>query len=102
MKIENYIDQKFNQAALNHLKSQIVMEIKNDLDNNNTNTQKWKPNASEQWLQPFYREFRRPLTRTNYKKFVLLLSLTIFDNNQNNKTLDQIPENLSLIFTKRK
>ena len=47
-------------------------------------------------------EFRRPLTRANYKKFVLLLSLTIFDNNQNNKTLDQIPENLSLIFTKRK
>ena len=35
-KIENYIDQKFYQPALNHLKSQIITEIKNDIDNNNT------------------------------------------------------------------
>ena len=35
-KMENYIDQKFYQPALNHLKSQIITEIKNDIDNNNT------------------------------------------------------------------
>ena len=49
-----------------------------------------------------FTESLEALTRTNYKKFVLLLSLTSFDNNQNNKTLDQIPKNLNLIFTKRK
>ena len=30
-KIENYIDQKFGQAALKHLKLEILMEIKKDL-----------------------------------------------------------------------
>ena len=33
-KIENYIDQKFDQATLKHLKFQILREIKNDLDQN--------------------------------------------------------------------
>ena len=33
-KIENYIDQKFDQATLKHLKFQILREIKNDLDKN--------------------------------------------------------------------
>ena len=37
VKKENYIDQKFDHAALNHLKPQLIMEIKNDLDNNNNN-----------------------------------------------------------------
>ena len=39
-KIENYIDQKFDQAALKHLKLQILTEIKNDLDKDNTNIKK--------------------------------------------------------------
>ena len=39
-KIENYIDQKFDQAALKHLKFQILTEIKNDLSKNNTNIKK--------------------------------------------------------------
>ena len=33
-KLENYIDQKFDQATLKHLKFQILREIKNDLDQN--------------------------------------------------------------------
>ena len=33
-KIQNYIDQKFDQATLKHLKFQILREIKNDLDQN--------------------------------------------------------------------
>ena len=36
-KIKNYIDQKFHQAAVQPLKFQILMEIKNDLDKDNTN-----------------------------------------------------------------
>ena len=39
-KIENYIDQKFDQAALKHLKFQILTEIKNDLNKNNTSIKK--------------------------------------------------------------
>ena len=39
-KIENYIDQKFDQAALKPLKFQILMDIKNDLDKDNTNIKK--------------------------------------------------------------
>ena len=39
-KIENYIDQKFDQAALKHLKFQVSTEIKHDLDKNNTNIKK--------------------------------------------------------------
>ena len=39
-KIENYIDQKFHQAALKHLKFQILTEIKNDLDKGITNIKK--------------------------------------------------------------
>ena len=39
-KIENYIDQKFDQAGLKHLKTQILTEIKNDFDKNNTNIEK--------------------------------------------------------------
>ena len=41
-KIENYIDQKFDQAALKHLKFQILTEIKNGFDNNNPNIKKKK------------------------------------------------------------
>ena len=41
-KIENYIDQKFDQTALKHLKFQILSEIKNDLDKDNTNIKKKK------------------------------------------------------------
>ena len=39
-KIENYIDQKFDQAALKHLKFQILTEIKNGLNKNNTSIKK--------------------------------------------------------------
>ena len=39
-KIENYIDQKFDQAALKHLKFQILTEIKNDFNKNNTSIKK--------------------------------------------------------------
>ena len=39
-KIENYIDQKFDQVALKHLKFQILTKIKNDLDKDNTNIKK--------------------------------------------------------------
>ena len=39
-KIENYIDQKFDQAALKHLEFQILTEIKNDLNKNNTSIKK--------------------------------------------------------------
>ena len=39
-KIENYIDQKFDQAALKHLEFQILTEIKDDLDKDNTNIKK--------------------------------------------------------------
>ena len=39
-KIENYIDQKFDQAALKHLKFQILTEIKNDLNKSNTSIKK--------------------------------------------------------------
>ena len=49
----NYIIQKFDQVALNHLKSQITTEIKNDLDNNNTNIKKWNPKSSEQRLRSY-------------------------------------------------
>ena len=53
-KIENYIDQKFDQAALKHLKFQILTEIKNDLDKNNTNIKKkWNPKSSEQRLRRY-------------------------------------------------
>ena len=39
-KIENYIDQKFDQAALKHLKFQILTEIKNGFNKNNTSIKK--------------------------------------------------------------
>ena len=39
-KIENFIDQKFDQAALKHLKFQILTEVKNDLNKNNTSIKK--------------------------------------------------------------
>ena len=39
-KIENYIDQNFDQAALKRLKFQILTEIKNDLNKNNTSIKK--------------------------------------------------------------
>ena len=39
-KIEIYIDQKFDQAALKHLKFQILTEIKNGLNKNNTSIKK--------------------------------------------------------------
>ena len=39
-KIENYIDQKFDLAALKHLKTQTLTEIKIGLYKNNTNINK--------------------------------------------------------------
>ena len=36
-KIENYINKKYDQIALEHLKSQIVKEIKHEFTNNDTN-----------------------------------------------------------------
>ena len=52
-KIENYIDRKFDQAAMNFLRYQVLTEIKNELDNNNTNIKKkWNPKSSEQQLPP--------------------------------------------------
>ena len=39
-KIKNYIDEKFDQVALKHRIFQILTEIKNDLDKNNTNIKK--------------------------------------------------------------
>ena len=35
--MENSIDQKFDQVALKHVKFQVLTELKNDLDKNNTN-----------------------------------------------------------------
>ena len=35
-KMENSIDQKFDQVALKHVKFQVLTELKNDLDKNNT------------------------------------------------------------------
>ena len=37
MKIEDYINKKYDQIALEHLKSQIVKEIKHEFTNNDTN-----------------------------------------------------------------
>ena len=52
-KIENFIDQKFDQAAVKHLKFQILTEVKNDLNKNNTSIKKkWNPKSSEQRLRP--------------------------------------------------
>ena len=54
LKIENHIDQKFDQAALKHLKFQILTKIKNDPDKNNTNIKKkWNPKSSEQRLRSY-------------------------------------------------
>ena len=36
-KIENYINKKYDQIALEHLKSQTVKEIKHEFTNNDTN-----------------------------------------------------------------
>ena len=44
-KIENYTDQTFDQAALKHLKTQFLTEIKIPLDKNNTNVKKLKSNV---------------------------------------------------------
>ena len=38
--MENYIDQKFDKAALKHLKFQILEKIKNDIGKMNTNVKK--------------------------------------------------------------
>ena len=51
-KIESHIEKKFDQAALNHLKSYVLIEIKNELDKNNTNIKNWNLETSEQRLRP--------------------------------------------------
>ena len=102
-KIENYIDQKFDQAALKHLKFQILTEIKNDLDKNNTNIKK---NGIQSPRNNDYDVIREPssyiqtpqsevhfLREELKEKSVLLRSLIITSNNQRNKSSEKTPEN---------
>ena len=94
-KIENYIDQKFDQAALKHLKFQILTEIKNDLDKNNTNIKKIEIQSPRNSGYDLIRELRSHIQtlqsevhflREELKeKSALLRSLIIASNNQRNK-----------------
>ena len=78
------------------------MEIKNDLDKNNTNIKKWNPKSSEQRYD-LIRELRSHIQtlqsevhflREELKeKSVLLRSLIITSNNQRNKSSENTPEN---------
>ena len=102
-KIENYIDQKFDQAALKHLKLQILTEIKNDLDKDNTNIKKNGIQSPRNNEYDLIRELRSHIQtlqsevhflREELKeKSVLLRSLIITSNNQRNKSSEKIPEN---------
>ena len=91
-KIENYIDQKFDQATLKHLKFQILTEIKNDLDKNNTSDYDLIRTLRShlQTLQSEVLFLRKELK----EKSVLLRSLIITSTDQRNKSSEKIPENL--------
>ena len=103
-KIENYIDQKFDQAALKHLKFQILTEIKNDLNKNNTSIKKNGIQSPQNSDYDLIRELRSHIQtlqsevhflREELKeKSVLLRSLIITSNNQRNKSSEKSPENL--------
>ena len=98
-KIENYIDQKFDQAALKYLKFQILTEIKNDLNKNNTNIKKNGIQSPQNSDYDLIRELRSHIQtlqsevhflREELKeKSVLLRSLIITSNNQRNKSSEK-------------
>ena len=84
-----------NQAALKHLKLQILTEIKNDLDKNNTNIKKIEIQNPRNSGYDLIRELRQHIQtlqsevhflREELKeKSVLLRSLIIASNNKRNK-----------------
>ena len=76
--MENYIDQKFDQAALKHLKFQILEKIKNDIGKMNTNIKKKGIQSPRNNDDNLIRELR---------------SLIITSNNQKNKSWEEAPEN---------
>ena len=102
-KIENYIDQKFDQAALKYLKFQILTEIKNDLNKNNTNIKKNGIQSPQNSNYDLIRELRSHIQtlqsevhflREELKeKSVLLRSLITTSNSQRNKSSEKTPEN---------
>ena len=69
--MENYIDQKFDKAALKHLKFQILEKIKNDIGKMNTNIKKKGIQSPQNNDDGLIRELR---------------SLIITSNNQKNKS----------------
>ena len=106
-KIENYIDQKFDQAALKHLKFQILTEVKNDLNKNNTSIKKkngiQSPQNSDYDLNRELRSHIQTLqsdvhfSREELKeKSVLLRSLIITSNNQKKKKKNSLKKKMSL------
>ena len=80
-KMENYIDQKFDKAALKHLKFQILEKIKNDIGKMNTNVKKkgiQSPRNNDDEIQS---------PRNNDDDLIReLRSLIITSNNQKNKS----------------
>ena len=102
-KIANYIDQKFDQAALKHLKFQILTEIKNDLDKNNTNIKKNGIQTPRNSDYDLIRELRSHIQTLQSEvhflgeepkeKSVLLRSLINTSNNQKNKSSEKTSEN---------
>ena len=69
--MENYIDQKFDKAALKHLKFQILEKTKNDIGKMNTNIKKKGIQSPQNNDDGLIRELR---------------SLIITSNNQKNKS----------------
>ena len=110
-KIENYIDQKFDQAALKHLKFQILTEIKNDLNNKNTSIIKNGIQSPQNSDYDLIRELRSHIQtlqsevhflREELKeKPVLLRLLIITSHNQRNKSSEKTPENPVSNFTSK-
>ena len=86
--MENYIDQKFDKAALKHLKFQILEKIKNDIGKMNTNVKKkgiQSPRNNDDEIQS---------PRNNDDDLIReLRSLIITSNNQKNKSWEEAPEN---------
>ena len=79
--MENYIDQKFDKAALKHRKFQILEKIKNDIGKMNTNVKKkgiQSPRNNDDEIQS---------PRNNDDDLIReLRSLIITSNNQKNKS----------------
>ena len=102
-KIENYIDQKFHQVAIEPLKFQILMKIKNDLHKDNTNIKKneiQSPRNNDYDLIKELRSHIQTLQREVHflreelkEKSVLLRSLMITSNKQRNKSSEKTHEN---------